>query len=157
MSDPSKNFLERCQYRVNQFRSVLWSVVDEELLACYLKKIPPGWRKYVLKLRPSEKAHVVGLCSAVSGLEGVSEDERAELMTLALVHDIGKTITRPSLLMRITRVLLPMHNISHPVLGARILRRNGAPRKLLRRVAGHHLEPGDDKLLGLFQRLDDNC
>lgn len=157
MTESSKSFLGRCLYRINQVRLAVWPVVDQEQFLQYLEQIPWEWRRYVLRLQESEKAHVVRLCNAVAALVGISEDERAELMRLSLVHDIGKTITRPSLLMRITRVLFPIPNRSHPILGASILKRTGAPGKLLRRVARHHSDPGGDKLLALFQKLDDNC
>ncbi len=148
------HFLSRIAYRFRQLRSVLCPKVDENLLAVARNRLPREWRKPFDRLLPSEKAHVLRLFRTISSDPALEEDDRSDLLILALTHDIGKSITRPSLFERIVKALLPIPNRSHPILGARILRRLGAPPLLVRRIARHHLPPGNDRLLKLFQGYD---
>lgn len=148
-------FLGRVAYRLRQARSVLWPQVDPAMLAEARGRLPTRWRAPFDRLGGSEKAHVLRLYRAISTDPALSEPDREALILLALTHDLGKAITRPTFLERVAKTLLPIPNRAHPILGARLLRRLGAPLSLVRRVARHHREPGNDRLLALFQRYDD--
>ncbi|RCK80599.1 MAG: hypothetical protein OZSIB_2912 [Candidatus Ozemobacter sibiricus] len=151
-----RRFLGRVAYRLRQARSVLWPQVDPVLLAEARSRLPPRWRAPFDRLGGSEKAHVLRLYRAIAADPALSEADREALITLALTHDLGKAITRPTFLERVVKTLLPIPNRAHPILGARLLRRLGAPPALVRRVARHHRAPGNDRLLALFQRYDDS-
>ncbi len=148
-------FLGRVAYRLRQARSVLWPQVDPVLLAAARSRLPPRWRRPFDRLGGSEKAHILRLYRAITTDPTLSDSDREALVPLALTHDLGKAITRPTFLERVVKTLLPIPNRSHPILGARLLRRLGAPPALVRRVARHHRDPGHDRLLALFQRFDD--
>jgi hypothetical protein len=152
-----RRWLGRVGYRIRQFRSLLWPQVDLELWQEALAVLPVPWRSEVDRLRASEKAHVLRLYRAIKEDPDLPAGERADLLLLALTHDLGKVIERPGLVLRIAKVLLPLPNRAHPLAGAKLLRRLGAPRALVRRVARHHEPPGDDRLLALFQAFDNRC
>ena len=147
---------ERTCYRLRQFRSVLFPVVDEALWNEAMLHLLPRWRRPLQKLRDSERAHILRLYRAITTDPDLTENERKTLLELALMHDVGKICTRPSILTRIVMTLLPIPKNAHPTLGARILRKLGANATLCRRVRGHHRDPGDDKLLAKFQQFDDS-
>ena len=149
-------FLGRVAYRLRQARSVLWPQVDPPLLAEARSRLPPRWRRPFDRLGGSEKAHVLRLYRAITTAPDLAPADREELVLLALTHDLGKSITRPTFFERVVKTLLPIPNRSHPILGARLLRRLGAPPRLVRRTARHHRDPGGDRLLALFQRFDDS-
>jgi len=85
----------------------------------------------------------------------LSETDRVELLELALVHDIGKAVTRPTLFFKVAKVLLPLANTEHCVAGAKLLKRLKQNRQLIRRVLRHHDEGSSDRILRLFQAYDD--
>lgn len=151
-----QTFLKRCRYRYGQFCSVMWPQVDSELLREARSQLPPRWQNVFDRFLPSEFAHVLRLYRRIKNDPSIVEPERSELILLALCHDFGKTVTRPGIFERIMKTLLPIPNNAHPILGARILKKLGAPGKLVQRVLNHHKDPGNDRLLALFQKLDDN-
>jgi len=146
---------ERICYRCRQFWSILFPEVDEQLWNEAVVCIPVRWQKAVAKLRPSEKAHILRLYKAIRADKTLKEEERRGLIALALVHDIGKIVTKPGLIVRVVMTLLPVPKNSHPIMGVRILRSLGASHCLLKRVRRHHEDPGTDQLLTKFQMFDD--
>ena len=147
---------QRVAYRLRQFRSVFVPPVDRALLEEALRLLPRRWRVPVRRLRPSEQAHVLRLYRAIAAATDLEDQDRRDLLVLSLVRDVGKTVTRPSLLTRIVMTVLPIPKNAHPALGARIMHRLGASAQLCRRIRRHHRDPGDDRLLALFQRYDDS-
>jgi len=153
---PLVNLLRRFYYRCRQFQSVLWPAVDAGELASAREILPAAWRKPFDALGLSEKAHVLRLVRQIRAARDISEDERRELLLLAVTHDLGKTVTKPLLWERVLRTLFSLPNEAHPSQSARILRELGAPRNLIRRARHHHHPAGEDRLLALFQKFDDN-
>lgn len=149
------SFWHRMCYRVRQFLQAALPVVDRRLLAEARTHLPQGWRPAFDRLRKPEKAHVLRLYAHIKQLDDLSPPEREQLTILALTHDIGKGILRPTLFLKVVKVLLHLPNRAHATAGAKLLRRLGAPATLIRRVRRHHDHPGDDALLARFQQLDD--
>ena len=154
------NFLQafsgRVAYRVRQFFSVLFPRIDQELWREARDRLPPTWRKPFDRLRPSETAHVIRLYKTIKNDTNLGEADREELILLALTHDLGKGVTRPTLFEKVVKALLPIPNRAHPILGARILQRLGATATLIRRVRNHHRPAQKDRLLRIFQTYDNS-
>ncbi|HNW34219.1 MAG TPA: HD domain-containing protein [Candidatus Ozemobacteraceae bacterium] len=150
------NLFRRILYRCRQFISVLRPTVDAGELVSARGILPVAWRESFDALGLSEKAHVLRLVRQIRAARDISEDERSELLLLAVTHDLGKTVTKPRVWERVLRTLFSLPNEAHPGQSARILRELGAPRDLIRRVRHHHHPAGNDRLLALFQKFDDN-
>lgn len=149
------NFVRRLLYRCGQFGSVMWPVVDPADLASAREILPLDWRGRFDALGDSEKAHVLRLVRAIRADGSLSEQDRNDLLLLAMTHDLGKAVTRPRIWERVLRTVFSLPNEAHPIQSARILRELGAPRPLVRRARHHHHAPGADRLLALFQKFDD--
>ncbi len=147
----------RILYRVRQFRSVVRPIVDPSELAAAREILPAAWRPRFDALGASEQAHVLRLVRAIRADAGLSDEDREQLLLLAVTHDLGKAVTRPRLWERVLRTLFSLPNEAHPIQSASILRRLGAPRALIRRARHHHHDPGSDRLLALFQKFDDGA
>lgn len=147
--------LQRAGYWVWKFWRTLRPQIDPALYAEARSHLPKTWRPALDRLLPPDKAHVLRLYSAITADPTLGPEDRAALIELALCHDLGKGIVRPTIFERVAKVLLPLPNRSHPILGARIVKRLGGRSSLVRRVAHHHRPAGDDRLLALFQVFDD--
>ena len=150
-----RTFLGRIRYRCWQFKQVLFPKIDAELWREALNFLPESWRLYLQRLRPSERAHVLRVYSAVKSDTVLEKNERELLMLLALAHDLGKGETRHSLLSKVAKVIFPVSNAAHCIAGARILRKLKADRQLVRLVLRHHQKDPSDLLLKKFQDYDD--
>ncbi|GAB4284911.1 MAG: hypothetical protein Kow0029_31620 [Candidatus Rifleibacteriota bacterium] len=148
--------LNRIRYRCWQFKQVLFPKIDMEVWNEALNFLPQEWRKHLIKLRPSERAHVLRVYSAIKKADGISEEERSFLQKLALVHDIGKGVTRHSVFYKVAKVIFPISNAAHCIAGARLLKRLGADRTLVKMVLRHHSINNTNRLLMIFQSYDDN-
>jgi putative nucleotidyltransferase with HDIG domain len=151
------NFLlDRILYRYRQFCSTINPKVNPSLLAEARAILPPEWRKIFDRHTKPELAHILRMYNRIKTGEDIPEAEKPELLILALIHDIGKTVTRPTLFEKIVKTILPIPNRAHSAMGAKILQRLGAPRILIKRVRDHHKEGVKDPLLAFFQKLDDS-
>ncbi|MFZ2956162.1 MAG: HD domain-containing protein [Candidatus Ozemobacteraceae bacterium] len=148
--------MRRAAYWLWKFWRTLHPVIDENRRVETRAHLPELWRPAFDRLLPPDQAHVIRLWKAIKEASELSEPDRAELLLLAVVHDLGKGITRPTIFERVAKALLPLPNSSHPIAGARLLKKWGAPRDLIRRVRFHHEPPGNDRLLALFQSFDDS-
>lgn len=146
---------DQITYRIRQFFSVLRPQVDLALVKEACLQLPETWREVFLTIPASTMAHVMRLYQAIRDDLSLDIDSRRELLTLALTHDIGKAVTRPTLFERVMKVLLPLPNKSHVIAGARLMKRLGASPDLVKRIRKHHEPPGNDRLLALFQAYDD--
>lgn len=151
-----KSFIERCRYRFWQFKQVLMPVLDVKAWQEATSELDAPLRAQLNRLRKSEKAHVMRVYRAVCADQGFDARSRADLLKLALLHDIGKSITRPSIFYKVAKVLLGLTDNSHCLAGARFLRASRQNRLLIRRVLRHHDRNSDDALLRAFQLIDDS-
>ena len=107
------------------------------------------------KLGKAEKAHVLRILAYISEDTGLSSEEKELLSGFALVHDIGKAITKPSLAFKVAKVLFKLNGNAHCITGARAVWKLTRNKSLAVRVLRHHEKPGRDKLVSLFQLYDD--
>ena len=146
---------EQIAYRIQQFRSVCLPVIDEQLRREAVSLLPESWRTPFRQLPGSTLAHVLRLYKAIRDDPSLEAEERKSLILLALTHDLGKAITRPTLFERVVKVLLPLPNRSHVIAGAKLLKKLGAPATLVWQIRNHHDHSGNDPLLIKFQTFDD--
>ena len=149
------DFVSRVIYRCWQAKQVLFPKIDASLWKEARNTLPESWRPHLDRLRPSERAHVLRVYDAIKNCNQLSDNERTELILLALVHDLGKGITRHSIVFKALKVIFPISNAAHCIEGAKLLKRLGADKKLIRMVLRHHNENTTNDLLKKFQSYDD--
>lgn len=145
----------RIRYRLWQLKQGLLPQLDMQQWQQALLGMPEPLHQQLQILKKSEKAHVLRVYMAIRTEPGLPESLRAELLQLALLHDIGKSIARHGLLFKALKVLFPIANTQHCVAGALFLKKNQVARVMVRRVLRHHDKNTGDKVLQLFQKFDD--
>lgn len=150
-----KGFFARVCYRLWQFKQVLLPRLDLQQWHEAIASLEKPLQAQLNLLRKSEKAHVVRVYQAIGNDKNLEISRRQELLQLALLHDIGKTVTRPSLLFKVAKVFFACANTEHCLAGASILRKHHQNSILIRRVLRHHDTGGNDPLVKAFQHYDD--
>lgn len=149
------NLFKRIHYRIWQFKQVLFPKYSRKQWDDALNTMPSDCRQHLNRLRNSEKAHVMRVYNAIKEDQSISKPERIELLRLALLHDIGKGITRHSVFFKVAKVLLPIKNTSHSIAGAKLLKKLGFEKELVVMVLRHHEKNHANELLKKFQTFDD--
>ena len=93
--------ISRLSYRTRQFSNSLpvpRKPVPDEALVPYL---PPAQLSLFRKMQPSEQAHAFAICKSLE----ISNQTDPELLTAALLHDVGKILHPMSLFGRVAVVL----------------------------------------------------
>jgi len=150
-----RRLFKRVVYRVWQFKQVLFPELQRREWENAISSLSEPIKAELGRLRKSEKAHIMRVWSDINHDGSLPESDRSELLELALVHDIGKAVTRPTLFFKVVKVLLPLANTEHCIAGARLLKRLKQKPQLVRRVLRHHDETSSDRILRLFQNYDD--
>jgi len=150
-------WLRRVAYRLWQFKQTVMPKLDRSEWHEAISVFVPQLREHLDALRKSEKAHILRVYRVIREDSQFGIEQREELLQLALLHDIGKSIVRSGIILKVARVFLPIGRNDHCIAGARLLHRQGFDRKLIRRVLRHHILEHDDVLLQKFQQIDDNC
>lgn len=150
-----RRLFARISYRLWQFKQGLLPQLDLRQWQQALVGLPEQLRQQLLILKKSEKAHVLRVYMAIRAETDLPEPLRNELLQLALLHDIGKSIARHGLLFKVLKVIFPVANTQHCVAGALFLKRNKVARVMVRRVLRHHDKNTMDDILRLFQKFDD--
>ncbi|PKL49726.1 MAG: hypothetical protein CVV42_05155 [Candidatus Riflebacteria bacterium HGW-Riflebacteria-2] len=140
-----------------QFKQTVLPKLDRAAWYDAVRELPQPVQEHLKLLRKSEKAHILRVYRAVGASQQINDEERRELLQMALLHDIGKAIVRSSVFMKVARVFLPIGRNEHCIAGARLLNRLGFERSLVKRVLRHHTFSHSDRLLQMFQKIDDSC
>lgn len=152
---PPDSFLHRVFYRLWQFVQVITAKVNHEQWLNATSKLDPEIRNQLNKLRRPEKAHILRVYSDIKCDLHLSEYEKQNLLELALLHDIGKSITKPTLLYKVAKVIFSVSNTRHCIEGAKFLKKLGKNKKVIIRVLRHHQLNSNDPLIKKFQLYDD--
>ena len=167
--------VQRIQYRFKQFfsmvggsmRPVDWAYVREKLPADNLAAL-------FARMPRIEKNHGVATCQKLEA-QGVTA---TDVLTAALLHDVGKTQHFPTIWDRVLVVLVEfaaphiatkmsqgsprglrrgfvIHR-RHAEWGADLVSRAGATPRTVDLIRAHHTPPGDDIELARLQAVDDN-
>lgn len=129
--------------------------LDHEKWKTAVSSLDKSLVKQLQMLRKSEKAHIMRVYQAIEQDRELDPQTREKLLTLALLHDIGKSITRHTVFFKIAKVLFPIANTRHCIEGARFLRSAGVSSEVVKRVLRHHSLPKGDLILKKFQEFDD--
>jgi predicted HD phosphohydrolase len=134
---------------------LLFPKIDPDLWTEACERLPAAWRCHFCRLRPSERAHVLRVYAAVKNDSQLKGEERRKMILLALVHDIGKGVTRHGVVFKVAKVLLPIRNTAHCLAGAQLLKKLGAESWLQRLVLRHHSPADKNSFMARFKRFDD--
>lgn len=145
----------RITYRLWQFKQVLLPQLDHQQWESAIASLSKPLQSQLQLLKKSEKAHVLRVYQAIKAERGLTESLRDELLQLALLHDIGKSITRHGIIFKVLKVIFPIANTQHCVAGAKFLRRHGVGRGMIDKVLRHHQKNVADPVLRFFQEFDD--
>ena len=164
----------RILYRARQFWETLtarWRPRDEAYPAAHLS---PTLLDLFLTMSPAEQHHGIALAKKLENAPAATPD----LITAALLHDVGKTLAPPTLWERVAVVLVehfaadPMDYLDkawfwelkrayvtrthHAAWGAELAEKAGASPRAVALIRQHHDEATQDKTLKLLQLVDDS-
>lgn len=163
----------RICYRTQQFWETLtarWRPVDA---AYVVTQLPPALLDLFMTMSPAEQHHSIALAKALEHHARTSPD----LITAALLHDVGKTLVPPRLWERVAIVLVEyfvptpaavmdkawfgglkrayVTRTYHAAWGAELVAEAGASSRTVSLIRRHH-EPGhEDEELTCLQQADD--
>ena len=109
------------------------------------------------KLGKAEKAHTLRVISLILKDKSLTSELKSELSDFALVHDIGKAITKPSLVFKVAKVIFRLSSDAHCIAGCRAVWHLTHDKKLALRILKHHVKPNKDPFLAVFQKYDDRA
>ena len=142
-------------YRFWQFKQALFSKLDYTEWNQAISVLPSNLQTILNRLKNPEKAHVLRICTAINN-SNLKESDKTDMLQLALLHDIGKTVTKPNLLTKVLRVILLRTDTAHCIAGAKILRSEKCDKQLILRVLRHHDQTNTDPVLRFFQEFDNS-
>ncbi len=171
--------LSRIRYRVAQFfqtfRDMLRPVDPSRDLPYVRARLSPELQTLFRRLPRAEQHHGITVART---LEAQGHDD-PDLLTAALLHDVGKVNHPPRLWERVL-VVLGEHYVPqlarrwgegpprglhrgfvvrrrHPQWGAALVADAGAAARAVSLVRRHHAPPGDDAALAALQAVDDDA
>ena len=166
----------RLTYRVRQFIHALTAPFTENEVAAKVERVLSSEQRALFaKMRAADRRHAYSVYQTLQA----SGPQPQSLLLAALLHDVGKTATPSSLLVRVTRVLLEklapgllesdvervglLHQVSeyhnHAKAGAELAAVVGCPPLTVALIERHHdppdkIESEEDRLLVLLQQAD---
>lgn len=155
MSGPS--IFKRFFYRVWQFYKSVRPDFKEEAWDKALAGTEERFKPYLFQLRKAEKAHVLRILKLIKEDSNLTAEEKKELSEFALIHDIGKSITKPSLIFKVAKVLFNLNGNAHCIAGARLVWRLTANKTLAVKILRHHSKAIAGDFIAKFQCYDDRA
>lgn len=165
--------MSRIGYRVSQFFATLGAALKPVDAAYAKARLSPALFRLFQKMARAEQHHGIEVCIILEE-EGMDDPE---LLTAALLHDVGKVLMPPRLWERVI-VVLVAHSLPrlatrwgreaptglrrgfvirqcHASWGAALATEAGAPPKTVAWIRGHHQPTGDDAALAALQAADE--
>ena len=149
--------IDKILYRSWQFYKAVFPRLNQEKWKEAADRSDNRLRPLLEKLGKAEKAHTLRVLNLIAKDNNLTEEQRLELSDFALIHDIGKSITKPSLFFKVAKVLLRLSSDAHCVAGCRAVWHLTHDKKLALRILRHHVKPNKDPFLAVFQKYDDQA
>ncbi|MBR4571745.1 MAG: hypothetical protein IKO19_13890 [Candidatus Riflebacteria bacterium] len=149
--------IDKILYRCWQFYKAILPRLDRKAWKNAADKADDKLKPLLEKLGKAEKAHTLRVLELISKDNNLTEDLRTELSDFALVHDIGKAITKPSLVFKVAKVIFRLSSDAHCIAGCRAVWHLTQDKKLALRILNHHVKPNTDQFLATFQKYDDQA
>ncbi len=149
--------IDKILYRSWQFYKAIFPNLDLNKWEKYLIQADQKLVPLLNRLGNAEKAHTLRVLELIYNDETVDSKLKKDLTNFALVHDIGKAITKPSLFFKVAKVLLRLSSDAHCIAGCRAVWHLTHDKKLALRILKHHVKPNSDSFLEKFQKYDDQA
>ena len=149
--------IDKILYRCWQFYKAIFPCLNIEKWKAAKELSDSRLRALLEKLGKAEKAHTLRVLEYIDKDSSLNSDLKAELSSFALVHDIGKAITKPSLFFKVAKVLFRLSSDAHCIAGSRAVWHLTHDKKLALRILRHHVKPNADPFLVIFQKYDDKA
>lgn len=150
-----KGFFKQFVYRCWQFYKAVFPEFKEKDWENALLRSDERLKPLLCSLGKAEKSHILRILSYIANDERLSVSEKMALSDFALVHDIGKAITKPSLAFKVAKVLFKLNGNAHCIAGARAVWHLTRNKALALKVLKHHIKPNKDDFISAFQNFDD--
>ena len=150
-------FYKRFVYRCWQFIKAVNPQLDKTAWKKACDSADPRLQQLLNGLGNAEKAHTLRVLNLISEENEISAEQKKELSEFALIHDIGKAITKPSLAFKVAKVLFKLNGNAHCIAGSRAVWHLTHDKKMALRVLHHHLKTGAEPFILAFQKYDDKA
>ncbi len=150
-------FLDTILYRTWQFYKALFPDLDLQLWQEIKKKVDPKLVPLLEGLGKAEKSHTLRVLKLIEEDKDLPKELKTELSEFAIIHDIGKSITKPTLLFKVCKVLFRLSSDAHCIAGSRAVWHITHNKKQAIRILRHHVCPNQDSFLLHFQKYDNQA
>ena len=147
--------IDKIIYRCWQFYRAVCPNLDIHLWEQTKSKADSRLIPLLDKLGNAEKSHVLRILKLIEEDKSLNSELKRELSDFAIIHDIGKAITKPSLFFKVAKVILRLSSDAHCIAGCRAVWHLTHNKKLALRILKHHIKPNTDFFLRQFQQYDD--
>ena len=152
-----RNIIDKILYRSWQFYKAVFPRLNLNKWKEITEETDDRLKPLLEKLGKAEKAHTLRVFSLISKDNRLTKEQQRELSDFAIVHDIGKAITKPSLFFKVAKVILRLSSDAHCIEGCRAVWKLTRNKKLALRILRHHVKPNSDEFLAKFQQYDDQA
>ncbi len=149
--------IKKILYRSWQFYKAIFPNLNKEKWENTLIKADKNLIPLLNQLGKAEKAHTLRVLALIEKDKSLDSELKIELSDFAIVHDIGKAITKPSIFFKVAKVLLKLSSDAHCIAGCRAVWHLTHNKKLALRILKHHIKPNSDSFLKTFQKYDDQA
>ena len=149
--------IDKILYRSWQFYKAIFPNLNNDKWENTLNKADKELIPLLNQLGKAEKSHTLRVLALIEKDKSLDSKLKVELSDFAIVHDIGKAITKPSLFFKVAKVLLRLSSDAHCIAGCRVVWHLTHNKKLALRILRHHIKPNPDSFLEVFQKYDDKA
>ena len=150
------SFCKQAIYRFWQFQKAVFPELNQDAWNTAIQSCPQQLVSVLNQLGKAEKAHTLRVLKLIKDDVSLENDYKNQLLDFALLHDIGKAITKPSLIFKIAKVLFKLNGNAHCIEGAKVIWRKTRNLEMAKSVLRHH-QKRYSKFISDFQQYDDQA